>query len=196
MSESGARIIEPKSALAFEVRRGDLLRVVDLDGGQCADLVAFAAESRTERLSQNCTRVNNWKVGVSVGDKLYSNRNRVMFEIVGDSLGRHDLLFPTCSRFVYESLFEGEPQDGCLELLQSALEPWDLCADLVGDPLNVFMDVSARDGRLEINPARSRPGDVLELRAELSCIVAVSACPDDRSACNNHTCTRIGVDVS
>lgn len=191
------RIIEPKTAVAFELRCGNTLRVVDVDGGQCADVVAFDATNLSEHLSQNCTRVNNWKLGVSMGDKLYSNRNSEMFEVVGDTLGQHDLLFPTCSRFVYETLFEGPSQDGCAELLQAALDPWGIHRDVVTDPLNVFMNIAIdASGLISIKSARSRPGESVELRAEKACIVAVSACPDDRSPCNNHRCTRIGVEVS
>jgi uncharacterized protein YcgI (DUF1989 family) len=190
-------IIDPKSAAAFEVTAGQSVRVVDLDGGQVADLVAFAADSPScERLSQNCTRVNNWRMRPQVGDHLFSNRNRVMFTVVSDSLGIHDLLFPPCSRFVYDVLLAGAAQDGCVELLARALAPHGIERDCVTDPLNVFMNARMTlDGGIEIEKTPSRQGDVLELRAEMDLVIGVSACPDDRSDCNNGTCTRIGVEV-
>jgi uncharacterized protein len=190
-------VIDPKTAAAFEVAAGQSIRIVDLDGGQVADLVAFAAESpHSERLSQNCTRVNNWRMRPQMGDHLFSNRNRVMLTVVGDSLGIHDLLFPPCSRFVYDVLLDGPPQDGCVELLSRALAPHGIERDCVTDPLNVFMNAHVTpNGEIEIVKTPSRQGDVLELRAEMDLVMGVSACPDDRSDCNNGKCTRIGVEV-
>ena len=190
-------VIEPKTATAFEVAAGQTIRVVDLDGGQVADLVAFAADSpRSERLSQSCTRVNNWRMRPQVGDQLFSNRNRVMLTVVGDSLGIHDLLFPPCSRFVYDVLLAGTPQDGCVEMLARALAPHGIERDSVTDPLNVFMNARITpDGGIEIEKTPSRQGDVLELRAEIDLVIGVSACPDDRTDCNNGRCTRIGVEL-
>jgi uncharacterized protein YcgI (DUF1989 family) len=190
-------VIGPKAATAVELAAGQTIRVVDVDGGQVADLVAFTAADPGERLSQNCTRVNNWSMRLHPGDRLYSNRNRPLLSIVDDSLGTHDLLFPPCSRFVYETLFDGPAQDGCQELLTRALEPYGIGGDGVTDPLNVFMYARTTDtGAIEIEPAPSRPGDALELRAEIDLVVAISACPDDRSSCNNGRCTRIGIEIS
>jgi hypothetical protein len=192
----GIQRIEAKTAVAVEVPRGAILRVIDIDGGQVADLVAFASSDPMEHFSQNCTRVNNWKMSVSVGDHLYSNRNAVMFTVVADAVGVHDMLFPSCSQYVYSTLFDGPAQDGCHELLTSALVPYGISGDLVTDPFNVFMNTAIDSlGRPMIGPAQSKPGDALELRAERACIIAVSACPDDRSDCNNGHCTAIGVQV-
>lgn len=188
-------IIEPKSAVALDVPRGALLRVVDIDGGQCADLVAFMRDDPGERLSQNWTRVQNWRLGVSVGDQLFTNRNRPLLTVTHDSLGVNDFLFPPCNRYVYDTMFEGISQDGCFELLGNALADFDVAPELVTDPLNVFMNVRIEGGAISIAPSVSRPGETLEVRTEHDCIVAVSACPDDRSDCNNHTCTRIGVEI-
>jgi uncharacterized protein YcgI (DUF1989 family) len=189
-------VIGPKAAAAVELAVGQTVRVVDVDGGQVADMVAFAAGDPDERLSQNCTRVNNWSMRLRPSDRLFSNRNRPILTIISDSVGTHDLLFPPCSRFVYDVLFDGPAQDGCLELLSRALERYGIGPDRVTDPLNVFMSAhSTETGEILIQPSPSRAGDALELRAETDLVVAVSACPDDRSDCNNGRCTRIGIDI-
>lgn len=195
-SDPGMQRIEAKTAIAVEVPRGAILRIIDIEGGQVADLVAFATSSRAEHFSQNCTRVNNWKMSVSVGDRLYSNRNAVMFTVMADAVGVHDMLFPSCSRYVYSTLFDGPTQDGCHELLTAALAPYEISGDLITEPFNVFMSTAIDSlGRPMIGPAQSKAGDALELRAEMDCVVAVSACPDDRSDCNMGRCTDIGVEV-
>jgi uncharacterized protein len=188
-------ILEPKTAVALNLPRGAVLRVVDIDGGQCADLVAFIHDDPSERLAQNWTRVHNWRLGVSAGDQLFTNRNRPLLTVTSDSLGVNDFLFPPCNRYVYETMFEGESQDGCFELLGNALAEFGVSRGLITDPLNVFMNIRVDEGAISIAPSVSRPGETLEVRAEHDCIVAVSACPDDRSDCNNHNCTRIGVEI-
>lgn len=189
-------IIPPKSAIALTVSAGETLRIVAVDGGQCSDVVAFAAEDPQERLSQHWTRVNNWKLRVTAGDRLYTNRSRPLLTVVTDTLGVNDFLFPPCNRDVYERMFEGEAQDGCSELLAGVLGPYAITPEMITDPLNVFMNTHiAEDGSISIEPNAARPGELLELRAERDCIVGVTACPDDRSSCNNGHCTRVGVDV-
>jgi uncharacterized protein YcgI (DUF1989 family) len=81
------------------------------------------------------------------------------------------------------------------ELLGEALAEFGVAPTFVTDRLNVFMNVRVEEGVISIAPSISRPGETLELRAEHDCIVGVSACPDDRSDCNNHNCTRIGIEV-
>ncbi|MDD3654052.1 MAG: urea carboxylase-associated family protein [Desulfotomaculaceae bacterium] len=73
-------IIPPASATAFVVRKGQILRITDVEGGQVADLVCFNLNDRNEFFSQAGTRLHNGKVRISTGDDLYSNLNNVMFK--------------------------------------------------------------------------------------------------------------------
>ena len=189
-------VIAPMSAYGFELARGDVLRVTDIDGAQVADLVAFSAADRTEHFSQGFTRANNDKAGVVVGDQLYSNVNRPMFTVVADTVGVHDMLFPPCSRFLYEHVFGVAGKTGCREHLTAALEPYGIGFEQVTDPFNVFMNTAIDEaGRMAIHPPHSTAGDHLDLRAEMDLIVAVSACAADVNACNGDACTRIAVAI-
>jgi uncharacterized protein YcgI (DUF1989 family) len=189
--------IPPKSARALRLRRGQMLRVVDVEGSQVADLVAFNAADPTEHFSQAFTRMNNDKAGVAVGDHLQSERNRPMLEVVGDTVGVHDMLYAPCNAFFYAHRFGIEGKTGCREHLTAALEQFDIGYDRVTDPFNVFMHTTIDEaGNMVILSPTSRPGDHLDLRAEMDLIVAVSACAADVTDCNSGRCTGIDLVVT
>ena len=179
------------SARAVQLRTGDRLRVIDVEGSQVADLVAFAAEDPDEYLAQAYTRVMLERTKVRVGDQLFSNRMRPLLTIVEDTVGVHDIEFPPCSTRVYELMFDVHGRTGCREHLAGALEPFGVAAERVTDPFNAFMHT--RD--MQILLPTSRAGDYVELRAERDLLVAVSACAGDMNDCNAGRLTDIRLEV-
>jgi uncharacterized protein len=187
--------IPPKTGHALRLRRGNGLRVIDVDGLQVADLVAFDADNPREHFSQNFTRANNDKASVDIGDQLYSNLNRPLLTVVDDTVGVHDMLFLPCSRFLYEHVFGIDGKTGCREHLTGALESHGVGFELVTDPFNVFMNAGIDEqGRVIIFEPKSGPGDHIDFRAERQLIVAVSACAADMTDCNGGLCTSIGLE--
>jgi uncharacterized protein YcgI (DUF1989 family) len=184
--------IPPKSARAVRLPRGGVLRVIDVEGAQVADLVAFREDDPGEALSQSFTRMNNDKAGLAVGDLLFSSRNTPMLSLVEDTVGVHDLLFAPCNSFFYSHRFGIEGKTGCREHLSAALEEFGIGSERVTDPFNVFMHTRiAESGAQEILPPTSVAGDHVDVRAELDLIVAVSACAADVTDCNGGRCTGI-----
>lgn len=189
-------IIKPHSGEAVSVKQGQVLRIEDLDGGQVADFICFAQGDHAERFSQSKTRVRNWSVRLTTGAKLISNRDNVMFTIIEDTVGVHDIVFSPCHSWVYEHLLGVGPRDGCFENLEKAIEPFGISADDIPGPFNVFMNTGIKDdGELYVAATPSRKGDYVELRAEMDCLAAVSACADDVTDCNLGECTRIALTV-
>jgi uncharacterized protein YcgI (DUF1989 family) len=191
--------IAPKSAIAFIVTRGDILRVIDSEGGQVADLVAFSKNDLSERLDQSRTRINNWKYRVTTGDRIYSNKDNVMFEIGEDKVGIHDLTFPGCSTFAYERLLKVGKRKGCLENLSDALRHfgYKLSPSDIPSPFSLFMDVEydLKSNTPKINPAASKAGDYVDMRVEMDCVVAISSCADDVTNCNHGRCKPLEVSI-
>jgi len=166
------------SARAVEMPAGALLRVTDIAGGQPGDLVAFNALDTSERFSQARTRVENGATRVSAGCALWSNLAfpRIMLTVAADSYGRHDLLFKACCRYALRKRFNCD-RDGCLEHLAEVLSPWGLSAIDVPDPLSLFFRVETDvSGAMRIGKHDSCPGDWVEFKAEMACLVAVSTC--------------------
>lgn len=178
-----ARVIPAASGAGLFLKRGDRLRVIDTEGGQTGDLVAFSRDGR-ERLSNGRTFDYGGKLYVSTGDVLWSDRSTPMLTIVDDGVGRHDLLYAACSLEMYRIQHKVTGyRPNCHDNLSAALRELGVEPGSLPTPLNFFMHVEvAGDGRLAILPPRSRPGAALLLRAEADLAVALSACP--ASACN------------
>lgn len=182
-------IIPPASATAFVVRKGQILRITDVEGGQVADFVCFNLNDRNEFLSQAGTRLHNGKVRISIGDDLYSNLNNVMFKIIDDKVGIHDLQCAPCNNYYYEEVVKVGPRFGCLEKLAIALN---ISKAYVPNPFNIFMNVEIdKDYKLIIRKAPSKKEDYIDLQAGMDCLVGIAACSDDVSDCNNGVNTPI-----
>ena len=190
MMKAGSVIHVPAGrAMAFHVKRGDSFRVMDIEGGQVADLIAFNEKDLSEKLDQSRTRINNWKYRISVGDLVYSNKNNPMLTILEDKVGIHDLTFPGCSSFAYEKILKVGKRNGCIENLAEALmreginlEPFE-----IPPPFSLFMDVEydTKSNVPVIKPAASHSGDYVDMRSEMDCLIAVSSCADDVTDCNH-----------
>ena len=88
-----AKQIRPGAAFAARVPAGGLIEIVDLDGKQVAELIAFSADDHAERLSLGVTRRRLGSFILQLDRKLYSSRGNEMLELVEDTVGRHDLLW-------------------------------------------------------------------------------------------------------
>lgn len=197
MPENDRTIIPPQASMAFVVKRGSIIRVIDLEGSQVSDFVCFNAHDHSEYFSQAKTRLNNGRVKITEGDRLFSNTNREMFEIARDTVKVHDLLFPPCNAYIFKEIFGKTGRKGCLENLAAALRPHGIDQGQVPDPFNIFMNTSIDgDHRLCIHLPLSKAGDFIEFEAKMDCLVAVSACAEDISDCNGRHCTTIGIEIT
>ncbi len=187
--------LAPQTGTGFTVRRGELLKIIDPQGEQVSDLIAFALEDRAEWLSSGRTIDYANTIYLTTGHTLYSNRSRPMWTIVDDSVGRHDFLLTPCSAETFTILYKSTGHHpSCFENLATALAPFGISGDAIPTTLNVFMNVEVMpSGELSILPPRSRAGDYLLLRAEMDLIVAVTACSAELS--NNGSFKPIDVEV-
>jgi uncharacterized protein YcgI (DUF1989 family) len=181
-----ARRIPPQSGVAFRLRAGETLVVVDPEGEQVADLVAFGADDAGEYVSSGRTIDYASTVRLTTGHVLYSNRSRPMLTIVTDDVGTHDFLLTPCSRQTFEIIYGIEdPHPSCLSNLAHALRAFEISEDQIPVSFNIFMNVEiAPDGGIRVKPPRSRAGDSIALRAEMDLIVGLTACSAEMS--NNY----------
>jgi uncharacterized protein YcgI (DUF1989 family) len=192
------RIVEKNSGAAIEVKKGQRLRIA---GKSIVDFVAFNLHDLTERFDQARTKTNQVKIFISTGDILYSKRNNPMLIIVEDTFkeGRHDLQKGMCSRKRFEMVAQGGskrvfaegvdinpkkaeeiPDHGCWENLSEAVKPWNISPDDVPSPFNVFqcMRIDPESGIMYDTLIRPKDEARVDFRAEMDCLVAVSACPE------------------
>lgn len=184
MSGAETHLIAPRSGVAFTLTRGAVLTVIDPEGEQVADLVAFNGADTREYISSGRSIDYAGHMFLTAGDVLYSNRSRPMFTIVHDDVGRHDFTLTPCSRDTFRILYgESAPHRGCQGNLEEALAPYGVEPDRIPIAFNVFMhvDVDGATGEIRVPPPRSRAGERTRFRAEMDLVVGLTACSAGQS---------------
>jgi uncharacterized protein YcgI (DUF1989 family) len=187
--------LNPQTGVAFTVQKSQIIRVIDVEGGQVSDLVCFALQDIEEYLSSGRTIDYNEKLFQSTGDILYSSRSNPMLAIIEDPVGKHDFLFAPCSQEMFRLTYnETEPHPNCLDNLASALGQYGVKAFQIPTAFNIFMNVEvSSSSEIAVKPPLSKAGDFINLRAEMDLIVGVTACAAGK--CNNYRCTPVAVEI-
>ena len=176
--------IAPRSGVAFELRQGQCLKVIDPQGEQVADLLAFAREDTDEWLSSGRAIDYASRIYLSTGDPLYSNRSNVMLRIVEDTVGRHDFLLTPCSAEMFRIIYgDKQPHRGCFGNLARALAPYGISPDRIPNAFNVFMNVpvDGQTGAIRVEPPLSKPGDYTVFEAQMDLVIGLTACSAGQS---------------
>jgi uncharacterized protein YcgI (DUF1989 family) len=172
--------IAPSSGTAFRLRKGERLVVIDPEGEQVSDLMAFADGDADHWLSSGRTFDYEETIRLTTGNALWSNRSERMLVIEEDTCGVHDFLLTPCSPEMYTLLYglpEGHDHPSCLTNLAQHLGPLGMPRDRVPTTFNIFMNVPVQpDGTLSVEPPTSRPGDRIAFRAEMDLVIGLTAC--------------------
>lgn len=173
--------IPARRGKATYLRKGQSIRIINTHGTQVVDTWAFVASMLTEFMSMEHTRATLTKLVPKVGDGLYTNRRRRILTMTADSSkGDHDTLIAACDSERYILLGVKEYHDNCTDNLFAAMQAIGLTPPECPSPLNLFMNIPwSPSGQLAFAAPTSAPGDHVTLQAELDCIVAMSACPQD-----------------
>jgi len=165
---------------AFEVGKGQLLEIIDVEGQQVADFFAFRKQDHAERLSPSHTRTSLRSLAIKVGDQLRTNWRNPMFEVVQDTAKIHDLLIAACDERRYLVDYGVLNHRSCVANIEEALQPYGIGRDMFLEPFNFFQSTRIEpDGTLIQQASPTRAGDHILLKAEMELIGAVSACPMD-----------------
>ncbi|MXO65766.1 DUF1989 domain-containing protein [Altericroceibacterium endophyticum] len=171
--------IPPRSGAAFRLAKGQVLQVIDPEGMQVSDLLAYAADDVREVISNGRTFDYEETISLTTGNVLWSNRSNPMLTIIEDSVGRHDFLLTPCSEATFRHFYKDKPvHRGCFGNLAEALAPYGVEPDAIPTAFNVFMNVpvDGASGKLEVLPPTTSPGDFLRLRAECDLVIGLTAC--------------------
>ena len=179
MSRPVRHEIPPRSGTAFTLDSGQRLTVIDPQGEQVADLVAFRRDDLDEVISSGRTIDYASRIFLTTGDPIYSNRSNVLLRIVEDTVGRHDFLLTPCSADTFRIIYGDEhPHRGCFGNLAAALAPYGIAPDRIPVAFNVFMHVTVdgQSGEIAVRPPLSRAGDRVSFVAETDLVVGLTAC--------------------
>ena len=182
------------------IRRGERLRIVDLEGNQGVDFLCYNAADTAERYHAPNTLKAAKTLKLTTGHRLYSDLARPLFAIVADTChGWHDTIGGCCSAPSNEMLYGVADCPGCRENFLTALAEHGLGRRDVVPNVNFFCNVPVYpEGRLAertFEPGASKAGDYVELEAEMDALALISNCPQVNNPCNAGSPTPIRVVV-
>ena len=193
--------VDRASALSYEVKQGEYIQVIDVEGQQCSDFLAFhraKLEKGVERgLDATVTRTLMGQAYPTPGlqGKFYDLDMDPLVEVIRDTVGRHDTFALACQAKYYEDL--GYPGHiNCTDNFNGALTRFEIAPRKGWEALNFFYN-TAFDSNMQLvsDEPWSRPGDYVMLRAMTDLVCASSACPDDVDPSNAWEVTDVHVRV-
>jgi len=175
--------IVKQTGMAFKLKKGQKLKVIDPLGKQVSDMVLFNADDLREKISSGKTLDFEETILITKGNYLWSNRSNKMMKILEDTNGRNDFLLAPCSPETFEIIYDYEGyHPSCFENLYTNLKPYGIKPDDVPTAFNVFMNVQfAPDGKLSVLPPLSKAEDYVLFEAQMNLVVALTACSDEES---------------
>jgi len=167
------------------LRRGNTLRVTDIEGGANVSMLFYNYEDKLERYNMADTLKGQHTAYLTKGNVCYSDMGRVMCSISEDTCGWHDTISGVSNAsLVHRKYGQARYQEhrndfyrnGCDSLVNElgkfGLGKRDLVANL-----NLFSKVSVdNDGNMQFQQANSRAGDLIDLRFEMNSLVVLSTC--------------------
>ncbi|MGF1482698.1 MAG: DUF1989 domain-containing protein [Cyanophyceae cyanobacterium] len=189
--------IDAASAIAYRVQAGQYIQIIDVEGAQCSDFLAFAGDDYSEELDGTVTRTLNALAMPQAGlhGKYFSQNMQPLVEVIQDTCGRHDSFLLACTDKYYEEA--GYPGHGsCSQNFNLALQPYGLAPRPGWAAVNFFFNTSIDcHGEIVSEQSWSRPGDYVLLEAKQDLLCASSACPDDIDPANGWNPTPIHVRI-
>ena len=181
-----------------EIKKGQTMRILDLEGNQAVDTIFYNADNFDERYSTTETIKKQRGIYLTTGTALLSNEGNTMFDIVADTCGRHDTLGGACSaesntvRYALEKKFMHNCRDNYLLTLSNQDEEMTI-RDITSN-INFFMNVPVTsDGHLKFDDGVSGAGRYVELKAKMNMKVLISNCPQLNNPCNAYNPTPVKI---
>lgn len=182
-------IIPASEGRSFTVKKGQVLRIIEMEGVQAVDLIAFNQHDLKESLSVWLTRQQS--KSFTKAEKIYSKlpAANLMFTVLNYRPGIFWLSPGRCNRLTYKNFHSVKGyHKNCQDTLAGCIKEYGLSGYDVPEVLNIFMNVKfTEDGSYQFSASPVKKGDYIDLLAEMDCLVAISACPDDLSSYNDFT---------
>jgi len=187
-------VLKPGDDWARVIRRGERLRIVDLEGKQAVDFLCYNAASPEERYNAADTMKYAGTIFLTTGHGIYSDMGRRLFTIVADTCGRHDTIGGCCSAESNMKRYGTPGPANCRDTFLRGLARFGLGRKDVVTNLNFFMNVPVEPaGAMALAEGFSRPGDHVELEAEMDALAVISNCAQIHNPVNGFNPTPIRV---
>jgi urea carboxylase-associated protein 1 len=182
----------------YELKPGQVLRIVDLEGNQAADTLFFDSENPEDHYSAVATITAQSNIYLTAGSVLKAESGKSLLEITADTCGRHDTVGGSCSaqsntvRYAHDKVHMHNCRDTFM--LQIAQFGKNFSKKDLAPNINFFMNVPVtEDGGLKFEDGLSAPGKYVELVSLCHTTVLISNCPQLNNPCNAYNPTPIEV---
>ena len=188
------QVVPARAPWTAVVRKGQTLRIVDLEGNQAVDFLMYALDDDAERYSAQDTIAAQNNIFLRAGSVLLSNEGRPMATVTATAVEYHDTIGGACScesntlRYGHHT----KAQHACVENFLQGNARWGRGKRDMVSNINWFMNVPVEaDGALGIVDGISAPGLYVDLRAEMDLVAVVSNCPQINNPCNGFNPTPV-----
>jgi urea carboxylase-associated protein 1 len=189
-------IVPAKRPWGKVVKKGELLRLVDLEGQQAVDFLCYDAHDPGDRYSSMNTIKVQGSLYVGKGTVLYSDAGAALFTVIEDTLGAHDTVYGCCSEANNFLRYGVRGTPSCYANFLEILKAFGLDRSAIVSNVNFFMQVPIEaGGAAAIATEVSPPGSYVELHAERDVLAVLSNCPQMHNPCNGYNPTPIRVIV-
>ena len=170
-------VVPPGAPWGRRVDAGDRIRIIDLEGKQAVDFLCYDANDLTDRYNAANTMKMEGNIFLKKGSTLWSDRGKKLMTVVEDTCGFHDTIGGCCSSEMNIVRY-GKPGPGnCRDTFEAALASFGMSRDDITANVNWFMYVPVSpDGSMSISDGLSKPGDYVDVRADIDLVCVASNC--------------------
>lgn len=173
-------VVPARAPWSARIAKGRILRLIDLEGQQAIDFLCYNAHDPAERYHAANTMKVPGRIFIGEGSVLRSSLARPMMTVVADTCGRHDTIFGCCSFEIDEVRYGKTNAESCQRNFERELARHGIGPEHIVANVNFFMNVPVGpDGAAQIADALSKPGDYVDLRAEMDVLAVLSNCPEE-----------------
>ena len=189
-------VVPAKSSWSGIVKKGQRLRITDLEGQQAVDFLCYNNNDRSDRYSATNTVKVQGNVYVGLGSILYSDSGTPLLEVVEDTIGRHDTVYGCCSNSNNMLRYGVETTESCYTNFEAELAKLGMGKEAIVPNVNWFMSVPVlEDGSAGVDNVVQKINSYVTLVAITDTLTVLSNCPQMHNPCNGYNPTPVKIEI-
>ena len=189
-------VVPAKSSWSGIVKKGQRLKLTDLEGQQAVDFLCYNNNDRSDRYSATNSVKVQGNVYVGLGSILYSDSGIPLLQVVEDTIGRHDTVYGCCSNTNNLLRYGVETTESCYTNFEAELAKLGMGKEAIVPNVNWFMSVPVlEDGSAGVENVVQQPNSYVTLLAKTDTLAVLSNCPQMHNPCNGYNPTPVRVEI-
>ena len=189
-------LVEAKSSWSGIVKKGQRLKITDIEGQQAVDFLCYDNNDRSDRYSATNTMKVQGNIYVGLGSIFYSDSGTQLLEVMEDTTGKHDTVYGCCSNPNNLLRYGVKTTESCYSNFEIELAKNELGKDSIVPNVNWFMSVPVlEDGTAGVDNVVLQPNSYVTLLAKTDTLAVLSNCPQMHNPCNGYNPTPIHVEI-